>query len=259
MSHPAQPLNTPEGALKVFTIYHQEMEKKGFDLSGKAVLNIGAGDLIGLDVLFLLFGAARVISLDLNPGNYRYPDLDGQTSFFDSLALLVRSECGLGPDRWEGILERKDGRTFYNRRRLHRITPCDAASIPLRDASIDFAFSNAVFEHIQDPGRAVREIARVLKPGGHTMHRVDLRDHKDFSKSLEFLKPGAPAGGCNLWRASRFEQAFSSPPLRLREFLVFDSCLVSEAEKASFAHPFLKMSCAELGKLRFMVYATTLE
>lgn len=42
----------------------------------------------------------------------------------------------------------------------------DGAAFPLPDASVDFVFSSEVIEHVYDTENAVREIARVLKPGG---------------------------------------------------------------------------------------------
>ena len=42
----------------------------------------------------------------------------------------------------------------------------DAHALPFADASFDFVFSLAVFEHLHSPWKAAKEIARVLAPGG---------------------------------------------------------------------------------------------
>ncbi len=41
-----------------------------------------------------------------------------------------------------------------------------AESIPLPDASVDVALFNQVLEHVLDPDASLREVLRVLKPGG---------------------------------------------------------------------------------------------
>ena len=42
-----------------------------------------------------------------------------------------------------------------------------AESLPLPDASVDLVFSTLSFHHWRDHAAGVREIARVLRPGGH--------------------------------------------------------------------------------------------
>ena len=114
---------------------------------------------------------------------------------------------------------------------------------------------NAVFEHIEDPEGAIRDISRTLTPGGHTMHRVDLRDHRDFSKPLDFLKPDAPRNGCNLWRSHQYRQVFNQLPLQILNFDVFDTKTITTAECRSLAPEFSCLPHVELSKLRFMIYA----
>ncbi len=48
----------------------------------------------------------------------------------------------------------------------HLDAVADAHALPFRDASFDFVFSLAVFEHLHSPWLAAAEIARVLRPGG---------------------------------------------------------------------------------------------
>ncbi len=43
---------------------------------------------------------------------------------------------------------------------------CDAADLPLEDASVDVVLDVSVLEHVPDPARVVAEIRRVLRPGG---------------------------------------------------------------------------------------------
>lgn len=48
----------------------------------------------------------------------------------------------------------------------------DATNLPVEDATVDVVISNGVLNLVPDKGRAAREIARVLKPGG----RVQIAD-----------------------------------------------------------------------------------
>lgn len=249
-------LNTPEGAFFVFSIYHRKIIDCRFDIKDKTILNIGAGNLIGLDLLFLLVGARRVISIDLHPGNYRYPEISNQLPFFKMLWEVVQ-KSGLTTSQiaWPGIIFRNNGKVLYNTDRLIRLSPSDASHLPLKNSCIDFALSNAVFEHIKEPDKAIEEIARTLIPGGHTMHRVDLRDHSDFSNPLGFLRPEQPTGGCNLWRSYQYKEAFERHGLEIIEFDIFDRCNVTDKDRKRFKDCFKRMPCTELGKLRFMVCA----
>jgi len=47
-----------------------------------------------------------------------------------------------------------------------RFEVADVCALPFEDATFDAAFSHAVMQHLRDPLAALREIRRVLKPGG---------------------------------------------------------------------------------------------
>jgi SAM-dependent methyltransferase len=51
----------------------------------------------------------------------------------------------------------------------------------------DVTLSNAVLEHVFDPLRAAVNLHRVTAPGGIGFHQVDFRDHRDFTRPLEYL------------------------------------------------------------------------
>jgi SAM-dependent methyltransferase len=46
---------------------------------------------------------------------------------------------------------------------------CTSAKLPFRDEIFDLVVSQAVYEHLADPGQVTRELHRVLKPGGHIL------------------------------------------------------------------------------------------
>jgi len=50
-------------------------------------------------------------------------------------------------------------------------------SLPLADESVDIAYCSNVLEHIQDPKQTLREICRVLKPGGLFLAKTPNRLH----------------------------------------------------------------------------------
>jgi SAM-dependent methyltransferase len=52
-----------------------------------------------------------------------------------------------------------------------------AYDIPLDDASVDTVLCTDVLEHLEEPAAAIREAARVLRPGGHAIYTVPLLWH----------------------------------------------------------------------------------
>jgi SAM-dependent methyltransferase len=125
----------------------------------EVVLDVGCGR--GL----LLVGAARrlktgrAVGVDIWQGQ----DLSGN-----------RPEATLGNARREGVADRvevKDG---------------DARRLPFADAAFDVVVSGLALHNIPDAAgreQAVREIARVLKPGGHVA-LVDIGHTADYARVL---------------------------------------------------------------------------
>lgn len=58
----------------------------------------------------------------------------------------------------------------------------EAEALPLEDAAVDYVFANMFLHHVERPGHAIGEIARVLKPGGRLV--ITDADEHDY----EFLR-----------------------------------------------------------------------
>ncbi len=70
-----------------------------------------------------------------------------------------------GVDQMHGSHEAGSVETTY----LRRVDPPDYV-LPFADGEFDFVYSTSVMEHVLDPGGALAEIKRVLRPGGLSIH-----------------------------------------------------------------------------------------
>src|SRR2546428_5725010 len=118
-------------------------EVMGFDqFAGARLLEIGCG--MGTDLLQFARGGAKVTGTDLTP---RSIDISRQHL------------------------------TLYGESGDFAITDCE--TLPFADDSFDVAYSNGVLHHTPDTAGAVREIHRVLRPGGQA--RVMLYHRRSFA------------------------------------------------------------------------------
>jgi SAM-dependent methyltransferase len=129
-----------------------------------------------------------VIRAWLKPG-MRVLDLGcGRGGALEQLGAAVTYPLGLDPDE-RSLAEHR----LPNLPRM--VATADA--IPLRAASVDLVLSSWVLEHLPDPARTFREVARVLRPGG----------------AFIFLAPGANSPAALLNRALHPLQARLVPLL----------------------------------------------
>lgn len=68
---------------------------------------------------------------------------------------------------------------------------CDLAKLPMDDARYDYVVFNQVMEHLPDPAAVLRELHRVLKPGGRMIYTGPLfyEEHEtpyDFYRYTQF-------------------------------------------------------------------------
>jgi SAM-dependent methyltransferase len=121
------------------------------------ILDVGAG-MGWSTVLLAAKTGSEVLGVDL----HRYDSLTGD-SFKGELLRRFRRHLPVlaqepGFDRFQHLERVIDACAFYT---------MDARRLLFRDGLFDFVFSLNAFEHIPDPRRALQDVSRVLKPGGH--------------------------------------------------------------------------------------------
>ncbi len=112
--------------------FSQNVRKKAFDIArpveGKRAADIGAGT--GYITEGLIARGLEVIAIDQSEKM-----LDVLKSKFAPTDLL---DCRLG----------------------------EAEHLPVEDNSLDYVFANMYLHHVEHPSKAIREMVRILKPGG---------------------------------------------------------------------------------------------
>lgn len=119
----------------------------GFDrAAGKRVLEVGCG--LGTDLASFARGGAFTFGIDLTERHLR-----------------------------------ATGKRFRQDERVARLARADAENLPFRSDSVDVVYSFGVLHHTPDTTRAVREVHRVLKPGGRAIVGLYHRDSDVFWRS----------------------------------------------------------------------------
>lgn len=93
---------------------------------------------------------------------------DGCGADFDKLALLPRNIKYIGVDASELVVN-KLKKAKYN------VKLMDATDLKFRENTFDYILSFSVLEHIEDDLKYLIEAHRVLKPNGHLLLNVPLR------------------------------------------------------------------------------------
>jgi ubiquinone/menaquinone biosynthesis C-methylase UbiE len=115
---------------------------------------------------------AALDALAVEPG-LRAADVGAGTGFMTE-ALLERGLAVVALDespQMLAVLQRKVGESPVDCRL------CSGDSLPLEEASVDYAVANMYLHHVESPADAIREMVRILRPGG-ALAITDLDEHK---------------------------------------------------------------------------------
>jgi SAM-dependent methyltransferase len=140
-------------------------ELAGMELTDKRILDVGPGQQLRHMRCFSL--ANDVTGIDLDPiprglGPRELAELIRSSPALRVAKTVARKALGVDR-RFERSLARALGARGFGELRVLRM---DACRMSFADASFDFVCSYSCFEHIPEPVAALREIARVLVPGG---------------------------------------------------------------------------------------------
>lgn len=108
--------------------------------------------------------AAAVTDLGLRPGDRVLDAGCGTGRALPPLRAAVgASGVVLGADLTPAMLQ---AAVRAGRDRQGRLLLADAAALPLRSGTLDAVFAAGLIAHLPHPGRNLRELARVVRPGG---------------------------------------------------------------------------------------------
>ncbi|MDX1632073.1 MAG: class I SAM-dependent methyltransferase, partial [Thermoanaerobaculia bacterium] len=103
-------------------------------------------------------------------------DLGAGTGFL-TRGLLDRGVRVIAVDQSEAMLSELRTKTGPAERLETRVG--EAEKLPLEDRSVDLVFANMFLHHVENPGVAIREMARILAPGGRVvLTDLDAHEHE---------------------------------------------------------------------------------
>lgn len=105
-------------------------------------------------------------------------DVGAGTGFLTE-ELLQRGLRVIAIDESQAMLDAMK-RKFHDSAVEYRIG--ESAALPLNDGSVNYAFANMYLHHVESPPDAIKEMTRIVKPGGRLVI-TDLDEH-----GFEFLR-----------------------------------------------------------------------
>jgi len=190
------------------------------------VVEIGPGSSMIPAALYVSAGARHYYCVDI----FEHPAIRDALPYRTAFDLAKLDADYFVRDANEIILKEEAGKAILNPDYITFLKR-ESFDTGLPDASVDYVFSMATIEHINEPLKSVMEWKRILKPGGISAHIAALADHRDFSKPYEYLKlnpavwrakfgPGREPlyEYVNQWRPIDFRRAFERAGFEILEY-----------------------------------------
>ncbi len=147
-------------------------------VQGMRILELGFGDNLGVALKFMAAGAAKVVCVDKF---YAKHDLIRERNIYEALRSSLDTEAQQRFDKIvtldEEVQINNDSLTCISGVNLddwaHRLTN--------QEQRFDLIISRAVIEEIYDPKSVFLTADRFLRPGGQSVHKIDMSDYGVFS------------------------------------------------------------------------------
>lgn len=187
----------------VFMRHRVVAAKCGLSKVPRSVLELGPGDSLGIGLMALLTGSELYIGIDA----VRHASIETNLEIFDNLVKLLKgrtcipndNECAAIRPKLSNyefpyeLFSDKDLKASLESKRLERLkrillTPREGKAIQylaprgelgtIRRNSIDWIFSQAVLEHVDNLRETYNQCFAALKADGFMTHQVDYKCHE---------------------------------------------------------------------------------
>lgn len=178
-------------------------------LAGKDILEYGPGDTLGVAVILFAYGASSVHCVDRFPLSAASPH--SLNVYRSLLAQFEAKDRARAASLFKTAGDPASG--FSETGVRYSITPHGLSG---ESNKYDIIISRAVLEHVNDLDGTFGDVARALKRGGTSLHKVDLSSHgldrnhpfdfltwPEWAYRLMYSHKGLP----NRWRVNHYQKA----------------------------------------------------
>ncbi|MFM4729427.1 methyltransferase domain-containing protein [Aeromonas salmonicida] len=166
----------------------EECRREFLSTPANRFLHIGSGHSLGLEIYSLLRWGGEWTAIEPFPGlGGEYP-FEQHCSMIEGLMRLFNVPCHIN----DKILFNTDASFRLHDNNSARLNYFQDKKLEdfNEDEKYDVCYSCAVMEHVVDIHSFVAKTFELLASGGFAFHWIDLRDHRDFSRPLDFLTIG---------------------------------------------------------------------